>query len=138
MPRQETPTRQVNIALLDSRRQVVGFQAINPAGEVEFDNIPAGKYSILVFSQNNRYSVARIVSGGVETFGHDLSVAPGSSLSGTVFLALGVVAVEGFVHRGGKPSSGVMVALIPKDPNPILKCFAETKATPTAASLCLP
>jgi hypothetical protein len=28
----------------------------------------------------------------------------GSSLSGTVFLALGVVAVEGFVHRGGKPS----------------------------------
>src|ERR1700722_6553217 len=130
MPRQETPTRQVNIALLDSRRQVVGFQAINATNEVGFDNIPAGKYSILVFSQNNRYSVARIVSGGVETLGHDLSVAPGSSLSGTVFLALGIVNVEGFVHRGGKPSSGVMVALIPKDPQSHLEMFRRDQSDP--------
>jgi Carboxypeptidase regulatory-like domain len=128
MPRQAIPTQQVNIALLDFHRQVVGFQAINATGEVEFDNIPAGKYSILVFSQNNRYSVARIVSGGVETLGHDLSVAPGASLSGTVFLALGVVAVEGFVHRGGKPSSGVMVALIPKDPQSHLDMFRRDQS----------
>ena len=128
MPRQAIPTQQVNIALLDFHRQVVGFQAINATGEVEFDNIPAGKYSILVFSQNNRYSVARIVSGGVETLGHDLSVAPGASLSGTVFLSLGVVAVEGFVHRGGKPSSGVMVALIPKDPQSHLDMFRRDQS----------
>jgi len=128
MPRQETPTQQVNIALLDSRRQVVGFQAINATGEVEFDNILAGKYSILVYSRNNRYSVARIVSGGVETLGHDLTVAPGSSLSTTVFLAVGLVNVEGFAMRGTKPCSGVMVALVPKDPQAHLEMFRRDQS----------
>src|ERR1700722_12808872 len=128
MLRQETPTRKINIALLDSGRQVVGFQAINAIGEVEFDNISAGKYSILVFSQNNRYSVSRIVSGGVETLGHDLSVAPGSSLSIDVFLAVGVVNVEGFAFRGDKPCSGVMVALVPKDPQAHLEMFRRDQS----------
>jgi len=128
MPRQETPTQQVNIALLDSRRQVAGFQAINATGEVEFENIPAGKYSILVFSRNNRYSVARIVSGGVETLGHDLTFAPGSSLSMTVFLAVGLVNVEGFAFRGHKPCSGVMVALVPKDPQAHLEMFRRDQS----------
>jgi Carboxypeptidase regulatory-like domain len=128
MPRQEPLTQQINIALLDSRRQVAGFQAIHATGEVEFDDIPAGKYSILVYSRNSRYSVARMVSGGGETLGHDLTVAPGSSLSMTVFLAVGLVNVEGFAMRGNKPCSGVMVALVPKDPQAHLEMFRRDQS----------
>jgi hypothetical protein len=128
MPRQEPLPQQINIALLDTRRQVVGFQAINAAGEVQFENIPAGKYGILVYSQNRRYAVARMVSGGVETIGHDLNAPPGSSLSMTVFLALGLVNVEGFAMRAGKPCSGVMVALVPKDPQSHLEMFRRDQS----------
>jgi hypothetical protein len=128
MPRQEQPAQQLNIAMLDTRRQVVGFQAMNAAGEVQFEHVPAGKYGILIYSQNRRYSVARIVSGGVETFGHELNVPPGFSLSMTVFLAVGIVNVEGFAMRGGKPCSGVMVALVPKDPQSHLELFRRDQS----------
>jgi hypothetical protein len=128
MPRQEPLSQQINIALLDTRRQVVGFQAVNAAGEVQFENIPAGKYGILVYSQNRRYTVARMVSGEVETFGHDLNAPPGSSLSMTVFLAVGIVSVEGFAMRAGKPCSGVMVALVPKDPQSHLEMFRRDQS----------
>jgi protocatechuate 3,4-dioxygenase beta subunit len=113
MPRQQLPSLQVNILLQDSHRQVVAFKPIDPAGEVEFRDIPADKYRILVNSPNGIYSVVRTVSGGVESYGHELNVPSGSSLSVTVFLAVGVVKIEGLVKRGDKPASGIMVALIP-------------------------
>jgi Carboxypeptidase regulatory-like domain len=128
MPAGEPSPKQLNIALQDSRMQVVAFQAVDPAGEAAFDDIAAGKYSILVFSPNKRYSVVRTVSSGVETPGRDLSAASGSNLSLTVFLAAGVVSVEGFVKRAGKASSGVMVALIPKDPQSHLDMFRRDQS----------
>lgn len=128
MPAGEPSPKQLNIALQDSRMQVVAFQAVDPAGEAAFDDIAAGKYSILVFSPNKRYSVVRTVSSGVETPGRDLSAASGSNLSLTVFLAAGVVSVEGFVKRAGKTSSGVMVALIPKDPQSHLDMFRRDQS----------
>jgi hypothetical protein len=128
MPAGEPSPKQLDIALQDSRMQVVAFQAVDPAGEAAFDDIAAGKYSILVFSPNKRYSVVRTVSSGVETPGRDLSAASGSNLSLTVFLAAGVVSVEGFVKRAGKASSGVMVALIPKDPQSHLDMFRRDQS----------
>ncbi|HEV7511925.1 MAG TPA: carboxypeptidase-like regulatory domain-containing protein [Candidatus Acidoferrum sp.] len=113
MPGNQSPSPQINIMLQDSHRQVLGFQAIDPAGEVELSNIPAGKYRILVNSPNGIYSVVRTISAGVESAGHELNVAAGSSVSVTVVLGLGLVGVQGFVKRGDKPASGVMVALIP-------------------------
>jgi hypothetical protein len=116
MPAREPQPKQLNIALQDSRMQVVAFKEVDPSGDAAFDDIAAGKYSILVFSPNKRYSVIRTVSSGVKIPGHDLNATSGSNLSLTVFLAAGVVSVEGFVKRAGKASSGIMVALIPKDP----------------------
>ena len=128
MPAREPQPKQLNIALQDSRMQVVAFKDVDPIGEVAFDDIPAGKYSVLVFSPNKRYSVVRTVSSGVEIPGHDLNATPGSAVSLTVFLAGGVVSVEGFVKRAGKASSGVMVALIPKDPQSHLDMFRRDQS----------
>ena len=82
----------------------------------------------MAFSSDKRYFVVRTVFSGVETSDHVLTLTAGSSLSGTVFLAVGVVNVEGFVPRGGKPSSGVMVALIPKDPQSHLDMFRRDQS----------
>ena len=128
MPARESQPKQLNIGLQDSRMQAIAYSAIDAAGEGTFDNIPAGKYVIAAYSPDRRYSVVRTVSSGVETSGQGLTVPPGSSLSATVFLAAGVVTVEGFVKRGGKPSSGVMVALIPKDPQSRLDMFRRDQS----------
>jgi Carboxypeptidase regulatory-like domain len=128
MPRQAPVSQQVTMGLQDSRMRVIAANAIDAAGEVTFEGIPPGKYALVAFSPDKRYSVVRTVISGVETSDHVLTLTPGSSLSGTVLLALGVISVEGFVHRGGKPSSGVMVALIPKDPRSHLDMFRRDQS----------
>jgi hypothetical protein len=127
-PAREPQPKQLSIALQDSRMQVVAFKDLDPTGDAAFDDVAAGKYSILVFSPNKRYSVVRTVSSGVEIPGHDLNATPGSNLSLTVFLAAGVVSVEGFVKRAGKASSGIMVALIPSDPQSHLDMFRRDQS----------
>jgi hypothetical protein len=128
MPRQAPGSPQVTMALQDFRMRVIAANAIDAAGEVTFEGIPPGKYALVAFSPDKRYSVVRTVFSGVETSDHVLTLTAGSSLSGTVSLAVGVVNVEGFVQRGGKPSSGVMVALIPKDPQSHLDMFRRDQS----------
>jgi hypothetical protein len=128
MPRQEPFPKQFSLALQDSRRQTVAFKPVGVAGEATFEDIPAGKYTILVFSPTKPYSVARASSEGVEISGHELNVTPGASLNLAVFLVGGVVTVEGFAKRGDKPVAGVMVALVPKDPESHLEMFRRDQS----------
>jgi uncharacterized protein (DUF2141 family) len=128
LPREEKLPKQVSIALQDSRRQVVAFKPVDTSGEVTFQDLPAGKYAILVFSPTKQYSVVRVSSQGVETPGHALSIAPGGSLELTVFLVGGVVTVEGFAKREDKPMAGVMVVLVPKDPESHLEMFRRDQS----------
>jgi len=104
MPRQNPSRRQLHLALQDSRRQNVAFKPVDAAGETTFEDLPAGKYAIRVFSPAKPYSVVRASSEGVEISGHDLNVTPGASLNLAVFLVDGVVTVEGFAKRGDKRS----------------------------------
>jgi hypothetical protein len=128
IPHQSPGSQQVTIGLQDSRMRVIAANVIDAAGDVTLESIPPGKYALVAFSADKRYSVIRTVFSGVATSNNVLTLTPGSSLSGTVFLALGVVSVEGFVHRGGRPSSGVMVALIPKDPQSHLDMFRRDQS----------
>jgi Carboxypeptidase regulatory-like domain len=116
LPRGDQFPKQFSIALQDSRRRTVAFRPVDTAGEVTFGDLPADKYAILVFSPTKPYSVVRTSSQGVEASGHELNVTPGASLDVTVFLAGGVVTLEGFAKRGEKPMAGAMVILVPKDP----------------------
>jgi hypothetical protein len=128
LPAREPQPKQLSIRLQDPGTHVVAFNRLDSAGEVTFDGIAAGKYSIFLYSPNKRYSVVRTVVAGVETPGHQINVPPGTPLSVTVFLAGGVVSVEGFVKRAGRPSSGIMVALIPKDPQAHLDMFRRDQS----------
>jgi len=128
MPQQEPFPKQLYLALQDSRRQTVAFKPVDAAGEATFEDLPAGKYAILVSSPARPYSVVRASSEGVEAPGHDLNVSPGASLNLAVFLVGGVVTVEGFAKRGDKPVAGVMVALVPKDPESHLEMFRRDQS----------
>jgi hypothetical protein len=127
MPRQEPFPKQFYLALQDSRQHVVTAKAVDAAGVASFEDLPAGKYTILVGSPKP-YSVVRAASQGVEISGHDLNVTPGASLDLAVFLVEGLVTVEGFAKRGDKAMAGVMVALVPKDPESHLELFRRDQS----------
>jgi hypothetical protein len=128
MPRQEPFPKQFYLALQDSRRQTVAFKPVDAAGEAAFEDLPAGKYSILVSSPTKPYSVVRASSQGVEISGHDLNLTPGASVDLAVFLVDGVVTVEGFAKRGDRPVAGAMVALVPKDPESHRELFRRDQS----------
>jgi protocatechuate 3,4-dioxygenase beta subunit len=127
LPPGETPPKQLFLALQNSRRQVVANSAVDVAGEITFENISPGKYAVLVGS-SKPFSVARISSQGFDITGHDVNISPGASLDLTVFLIGGVVTIEGIVNRGGKPAAGIMVALVPKDPQSHLEMFRRDQS----------
>jgi len=88
---------------------------VDAEGKISLPAVTPGKYSLLVGSGTQRYTVTRTLSQGRETQGHDIAIAPGSSQEITALLTPGVVSVQGFVKRDGKPVSGAMVVLVPKD-----------------------
>ena len=115
MARGEPIPKEFNLALRNGRKQFVAFKPLEN-GEVTFEDVPPGKYALLVNSPETPYTVARMKIQGVESAGHDVNVIAGASMELSVSLVAGIVRVEGFAKRGGKPMPGVMVAVVPKDP----------------------
>lgn len=116
MPNDEPLPKKMNLGLLDIDNKSVGFKQLDPSGEVSFDDLSSGKYSVRAFDFNRAYSVVRMTSGATQVSDATFSLAAGLSQDWTVFLAAGKTRIEGFVKRSGKPASGIMVVLIPKDP----------------------
>jgi hypothetical protein len=57
-----------------------------------------------------------MISSGSQASGPEFSLKAGESQDWTIVLAAGKTSIEGFVKRGGKAASGVMVVLIPNGP----------------------
>jgi hypothetical protein len=123
MPGEEGVPKQMFLGLQDVRLRTVAYEQVDPEGKAAFDALAAGKYAIVCYAQGRRYAVTRISLAGAghgvgatEIAGHEVNVTPGSTQELTLWLAAGVVNVEGVVKKDGKPVAGVMVVLIPKDP----------------------
>jgi Carboxypeptidase regulatory-like domain len=116
MPKEGSPPRQINVGLQDDQHRMVAFNQLDANGEATFEDLAAGKYGIFLFVPGKAYSVARMTSGGTQIYGHEFSLPPGTSQEWSVSLAEGKTKIEGFVKRRGKAASGVMVVLVPKDP----------------------
>ena len=112
----ESLPKQIQVGLMDQQQNTM--MAFNPDvtnGEVTFENLPARRYAIQVFSPAKRYSAVRLTSGDTQIPGHEFTLVAGESRDWTAVLAEGKTRIEGFVKRGDKAASGVMVVLIPKD-----------------------
>jgi Carboxypeptidase regulatory-like domain len=116
MPKKGALPRQINVGLQDDQHRIVAFNQLDVNGEVTFEDLAAGKYGIYIFVPAKAYSVARMTSGDIQVSGHEFNLPPGASQEWTVSLAEGKTRIEGFVKRGGKAASGVMVVLVPEDP----------------------
>ncbi len=128
MPRNESIPKEMFLALRDAKQRIVVNTQVDAAGQGSFEDVAAGTYTILVSADSKRYSIVRMDSQGVAVAGHELHVTAGASVELTVYLAEGVVNVYGFAKRGGKPMAGIMIALIPKDPESHLDMFRRDQS----------
>lgn len=115
--RGEDVPQSMHLSLRNEKRKTIAFIDVARMGETVFEGVPAGKYSVLVnVHQPPQYTIGKMVVQGAEVEGNDITVGEGATVEVDATLMAGVVSVEGIVKKDGKPVSGVMVALVPKDP----------------------
>lgn len=116
LPRGETLPKQAGLGLLGERNRRVVYRQLDEKGEAKFQGLSAGKYGIRVFGGATAYAVVGMSSVDVQLPTSELNLKAGETQEWTVELAAGRTSIEGFVKRGGKAASGVMVVLIPNHP----------------------
>jgi hypothetical protein len=117
------------VLLRDARQRIVAFQAGQASGEVTFEAVKAGKYGILFEAPGKPYAVARISTVAGDTTGHhEVDVAAGASMEVTTELVSGEVLIEGVAEKNGKPVAGVMVALVPSNPETNVDLFRRDQS----------
>jgi hypothetical protein len=111
------------LTLRDAKGALASRQVVDENGAVAFDEIPAGRYTILAASSNKPYSVLGVTPitsagkpAGKMTPGHTIEVTAGATLSFSITLIGGSANVEGFVKHDGRPIAGAMVVLVPDHP----------------------
>jgi len=93
MPGEETFPKQYGIGLQDSGGGLQpSSKEILRAGP--FEDLPPGRYAILVFFWPKPYSVVRTSSQAGDLSGHDVNVTPGAALELTASLAVGQSALR--------------------------------------------
>ena len=108
---------QLMVGLRSGNRVFAQVQRLDPKGEAEFAQVPAGRYEVLVFGASKPYSISHISAEAAELSGHSLTVTPGSASKVSLTVVGGSRNVEGIAKRGGKPFAGAMVVLVPKNPD---------------------
>lgn len=114
------------VGLRDSRNRMVQF-AFGGADGITFPAVRPGKYSIVVQAQGKFYAVKRILAPTGETVGHDIVVSS-AAMEVTAELTEGLASIEGVVSKGGKSTPGIMVALVPTDPEAHVELFRRDQS----------
>jgi uncharacterized protein (DUF2141 family) len=129
IPGEEQLPGEYAVALRDGRRRLVAFQAGQPSGEVTFEALKAGKYGIVFLAPGKRYAVERIATTSGEAIGHhEVDIRAGASTEVTTELVAGEVRIEGVAEKNGKPVAGVMVALVPGNPESNVDLFRRDQS----------
>lgn len=113
---EDTLPPQLAVGLRPKSRILAGWRNVDAKGVAQLDEIPAGRYEILVWGGRNVYSIAHLAAEGAEVSGHTVTVAAGSSPSVSLTLVAGSGEIQGIVKRAGKGFAGAMVVLVPKNP----------------------
>ena len=105
----------VFLALRTGDQSNNGAVRAEPDGSFIFRGVAPGSYELAAFSDTSALSVTRMAATGATVEGHILKVeSQPVNLAAT--LVAGAATVSGIAHRDGKPASGVMILLAPKDP----------------------
>jgi Carboxypeptidase regulatory-like domain len=124
----EPAPKQYVVGLRDSHGRQVVMQQPDITGELTFEAVKPGKYTIVVFAPGKRYAVARTILLNGDSAGSELTLAPGASAQLTAELAGGEADIEGVVQKEGKPMSGAMVVLLPSNPEAHSELFRRDQS----------
>jgi hypothetical protein len=116
------------VSLRSKEAGIVASQPVNDKGVAEFGGLTPGNYHFFLSGGDQQYHVARTALVGGKTSSNTVRVAPGTTVSVTVTVAAGSVAVEGFATKEGKPAAGVMIVLIPSDVNDNVELFRRDQS----------
>ena len=125
---EEALPKQYAVALRDARQRIVSFAQGETNRQVSFPAVKPGKYAILVMAPGKFYAVTRTNSAAGEGPGHEVNVVSGASIDVTAQLVEGVAEIEGVVEKKGKPIGGVMVALVPNEPDSHLELLRRDQS----------
>ncbi len=128
MPGDEPLPRQYAMGLRDAHEKLAALQQGDASGNVSFEAVRPGKYTLLFATPGKLYSVARMISAAGDVAGHEVIVASGAAVEVTAQLAGGEVRIDGVAEKKGKPLAGVMVALVPNDPEAHLDLFRRDQS----------
>ena len=115
-PGQSVPSNPPWIALRGQHRVPIGARRPDAKGDAEFQQVPAGRYELLIWGSNRRYSISHVSAENAQVSGNSITLAAGSTATVSMTLVEGSINVEGVVKRAGKGVSGAMVVLVPKNP----------------------
>jgi 5-hydroxyisourate hydrolase-like protein (transthyretin family) len=127
MAGEEPPPKHFAVGLRDARRHISNVVPVDATGDLSFDGIKPGKYAIVVLSEK-RYAVTRAWTATGDVAGSEVNITPGANVQLTVEVAAGEAGIEGVAQKNGKPASGVMVALVPKDPETHVELFRRDQS----------
>jgi uncharacterized surface anchored protein len=112
---EQAAVRDLTVGLRADSRIFAGVKEVDPKGEAEIQQVFPGRYEVVVWGRDARYSVSRISTEGASVSGHTLNVPAGANLSVSLTVATGSAEIEGKVTKSGKGFAGAMVVLVPKD-----------------------
>lgn len=120
--------QQYYVTLLNSRERAVAGQQGTASGDVHFGDLEPGEYSIIINSTAGFFYVTRTSTPAGDSAGDRVHIGSGTAAEMTAVLVQGAVDVEGVVESKGKPTAGVMVALVPENPEGHLELFRRDQS----------
>jgi hypothetical protein len=117
-----------NVGLFGPTQRPASFGQGSSADGTMLEDVIPGPYAVRVLSDEKNYCVTRVTSASGTSEGHDVVIGPGTEQELTAYVVAGSVTVEGAVQKNGKPVSGVMVALIPRDPEHHVEMFRRDQS----------
>jgi hypothetical protein len=118
----------LSVGLRSAHRALASWKVLDAKGEAELEQIPAGRYEVLLWGTSKPYSIAHMSAEGASVAGRTITISAGSTPSLSLSLASGSSNVDGTVRRAGKPFAGAMVVLVPKNPEMNLDLFRRDQS----------
>lgn len=104
------------LALQTQEYKIVRSAPVDAQGRCELIDIPPGRYHVLALTQAGEYAVKSVTVHGNESRGHELEIVAGTTLEAEATVIGGRATVEGTAKRDGRGIAGVMIVLVPADP----------------------
>ena len=117
------------VRLWNSRTGEMLEASLNPAGEFTFDGLSAtpGTYSVFVGNIENSL-IEKITATGARVIGQTVEITGSKPVRLLIGLSHNLSRINGTAMRDGKPVAGVMVLLVPDNPEVNLPLFRRDQS----------